>query len=360
LDFCYAYIDDILIAPSLQKEHLNHLRTLFQHLDKYGVVVNAGKCVFGQPEVKFLGYLVSGAGTCPLPEKVENIRNFKQPPTVKGQRQFLGMINFYRRFIPGVARVQAQLNNLLQGNAKGRTPVTWNPVADAAFDDCKDALARPTLLAQPKLDGPLAIFTDASDFAIGVVLQQHVNGAWQPLEFFSKKLSPAQRKYSAFDRELLGMYRAVRQFRHMVEARYFCIYTDHKPVTFVYNLKSTHLSSPHQYRHLDYISQFTTDLRHIAGADNVVADAFSRVEDVELPMDYQALAVAQEHNQELREFRQSASSIQLKQMLIPRTTPITSDVSTPVARPFVKQHLLRAAFNAVHRFACPSRVSRPP
>jgi cleavage and polyadenylation specificity factor subunit 1 len=86
----------------------------------------------------------------------------------------------------------------------------------------------------------------------------------------------------------------------MVEDREICIYTDHKPVTFAYNLKLTQLSSPRQCRHLDYISQFTTDLRHIAGADNVVADAMSRVEEVELPLDYQALAVAQEHDKEPR------------------------------------------------------------
>jgi cleavage and polyadenylation specificity factor subunit 1 len=160
-------------------------------------------------------------------------------------------------------------------------------------------IARANLLVHPKLDAPLAIFTDASDFAIGAVLQQHVNGAWQPLVFFSKKLSPAESKYSAFNREPLAMYRAVRHFRHMIEVREFCIYTDHKPVTFAYNLKSIQLSSPRQCCHLDYISQFTTDMRHIAGADNFVADALSRVEEVELPMDYQALAVAQEHDQEL-------------------------------------------------------------
>jgi cleavage and polyadenylation specificity factor subunit 1 len=86
----------------------------------------------------------------------------------------------------------------------------------------------------------------------------------------------------------------------MVEAREFCIYTDHKPVTFAYNLKSTQLSSPRQCRHLDYISQFTTDIYHIAGAHNVVADALSRIEEVNLPMDYQALTVAQQQDQELR------------------------------------------------------------
>ena len=146
------------------------------------MVVNPGKCVFGQTEVKFLGYLVSGAGTCSLPEKVETIRDYKRPQRVKGLRQFLGMINFYRRFIPGTARIKGPLNDLLHDNAKGLAPVTWNPTADAAFDESKDALARATLLAHPKLDASLAILTDASDFAIGSVLQNHVKGVWQPLE----------------------------------------------------------------------------------------------------------------------------------------------------------------------------------
>jgi hypothetical protein len=306
LDFCYAYIYDILIASSSPEEHLDHLRALFNRLEKFGVVVNPGKCVFGQHEVKFLGYLVSGAGTRPLPDKVEAIRAFQQPPTVKSLRQFLGMINFYRRFVPRAAKAQAPLNDLLQGNAKGRAPVNWNPAAVTAFEECKDALARATLLAHPKPDAPLAIFTDASDFAIGAVLQQCVNGAWQPLEFFSRKLSSAERKYSAFDRELLAVYRAVRHFRHMVEASQFTIYTGHKPITFAFGLRSTQLSSPRQCRHLDFICQFTTDIRHIAGSDNVVADALSRVE-VEASIDYQALAASQEKDQQLRVLRQGAS-----------------------------------------------------
>jgi cleavage and polyadenylation specificity factor subunit 1 len=186
------------------------------------------------------------------------------------------------------------------------------------------------------------------------VLQQHVNGAWQPLEFFSAKLTTAECKYSAFDRGLLAIYKAVKHFWHMVEAREFCIYTDHKPVTYAYNLKSTQLSSPRQYRHLDYISQFTTDIRHVAGADNVVADALSRLDEVESAIDYQAVAVAQQQDQDLREFQQSTSSLQLREMLMPGTsTIITCDVSTPVARPFITQQFRRAAFNAVHRLSHP-------
>jgi len=354
LDFCYVYIDDILIASSSPEEHVEHLKAVFSRLEKFGIVVNSNKCVFGQEEVRFLGYLVSGAGTRPLPEKVEAIRGFAQPQTVKSLRQFLGMINFYRRFIPRAAVTQAPLNDLLQGNAKGRTPVTWNPAATKAFEECKEALAQATLLAHPKPDAPLAVFTDASDFAIGAVLQQRVDGAWQPLDFFSRKMSPAERKYSAFDRELLAIYRAVRHFRHMVEARQFTVYTDHKPITYAFSLRSTQHSSPRQYRHLDYIGQLTTDIRHISGAENVVADALSRVEELESSIDYRALAVAQEQDPELRELRQGTTSLQLKLVQIPGTnTPITCDVSTTAARPFVTHQFRKAAFNSVHRLSHP-------
>ena len=105
---------------------------------------------------------------------------------------------------------------------------------------------------------------------------------------------------------------------------------------------------------MDYISQFTTNFRHVAGADNVVADELSRVEEVDSPMDNQALAVAQQQDQELRDFRQSTSSHQLKEMLIPRTTtPVTCDVSTPAARPFITQQFRKAAFNVIHRLSHP-------
>jgi cleavage and polyadenylation specificity factor subunit 1 len=250
--------------------------------------------------------------------------------------------------------IKTPLNDLLQGNVKGRAPVTWNSAASQAFEDCKEALARATLLVHPKPDAPLAVFTDASDLAVGVVLQQRVDGAWKPLDFFSRKMSSGERKYSAFDRELLAIYRAVRHFRHMVEAREFTVYTDHKPLTFAFSLRSSQHSSPRQFRHLNYIGQLTTDIRHVSGADNVVADALSRVDELEVPIDCQALAAAQKQDQELRELRQGTNSLQLKLVQIPGTnTPITCDVSTTAARPFVTHQFRKAAFDVVHRLSHP-------
>jgi cleavage and polyadenylation specificity factor subunit 1 len=123
---------------------------------------------------------------------------------------------------------------------------------------------------------------------MGAVLQQRVNNTWQPLAFFSRKLSPAQQKYSAYDRELLAIYEAVKHFRHMLEARHFVIFTDHKPITYAFQQKRDKCS-PRQFNRLDFVSQFTTDIRHISGRENVVADVLSRVESVTAPPSYDEL-----------------------------------------------------------------------
>jgi cleavage and polyadenylation specificity factor subunit 1 len=117
---------------------------------------------------------------------------------------------------------------------------------------------------------------------MGVVLQQHVQNAWQSLAFFSKKLNSAQQKYSAYDRELLAIYEAVKHFRHILEARHFIIFTDHKPITYAFQQKWDKCS-PRQFNHLDFVAQFTIDIKHIFGQDNIVADALSRVESVTAP-----------------------------------------------------------------------------
>ena len=119
--------------------------------------------------------------------------------------------------------------------------------------------------------------TDVSDTAIGAVLQQHVNDTWHPISFFSRKMTPAETRYSTFDRELLAVYLAIKHFRHFLEGRPFHVLTDHKPLIFALNTRSD-CHSPRQARHLDYISQFTFTIRFVHGLDNVIADALSRIE----------------------------------------------------------------------------------
>ena len=353
LDFCYVYIDDILVASTSEEEHLQHLKIIFERFKSYGVIVNPSKCTLGKHEAKFLGYLVSAEGTQPLPDKVQAIRSYPRPQTAKKLRQFLGMLNFYRRFISKATQLQAPLNDLLQGNIKGKTPVNWNPEAQVAFEHCKEGLAQAALLAHPEPDATLALVCDASEFTVGAALHQQINGGWEPLGFFSKKLSSTEKKYGAYDRELLAIYLAVKYFRDMVEARTFTIFTDHKPITFAFRQKPDKCS-PRQFRHLDFIGQFTTDIRHISGKDNVVADALSRVEELAASIDFEALAASQQSDEELKTYVREGSLLQLRQMRISETdVTVFCDVSTSITRPFVTAPFRRAAFNTVHQLSHP-------
>jgi hypothetical protein len=139
------------------------------------------------------------------------------------------MLNFYSQFLPQAAATHAPLHVLSGPRVKGSHPIAWTSEFHKAFEECKASLSRATLLAHPEPTAQLALVTGASTSAIGAVLQQRVDNAWQPLALFSKKLNPAQQKYSAYDREMLAVYEAVKHFRHMLEARHI-IFTYHKPI----------------------------------------------------------------------------------------------------------------------------------
>jgi cleavage and polyadenylation specificity factor subunit 1 len=153
---------------------------------------------------------------------------------------------------------------------------------------------------------------------MGAVLQQHINNAWQPLAF-SKKLKPAQQKYSTYNREILAIYEAVKHFRHMLEARHFTIFTVHKPITYAFQQKRDKCSL-RQFNHPDFVSKFTTDIRHISVQDNVVTNALSRVESVTAPPSYDALAASQDSDYELRTLLGSTTALRQEKLPIPGNT----------------------------------------
>lgn len=357
LDFVYCYLDDFLVFSRSPEEHEDHLRQIFNRLKEYGMLVNTAKCVFGMEEVTFLGYRISESGSRPLDAKVQAVKDFPPPTNVRQLRGFLGMINFYRRFLPHAAEIQAPLHALLAGPVKGSKPITLTVDELAAFEACKESLANAALLSHPDCSAQLAVVTDASDKAIGAVLQQFKEDAWQPLAFFSRKLSPSQVKYSPYDRELLAIYEAIKYFRHMLEARHFIVYTDHKPISFAFAERKNNCS-PRQYRHLDFISQFTTDIRHISGKDNVVADTLSRIEELAEPVDLEKLAQAQTSDSELCKLLSEGSSLRLKQLNVPGSRiPLYCDVSTPASRPYVPELFRKPVFDSLHSLSHPGAAA---
>lgn len=355
LDFTYSYVDDILVFSRNAEQHAEHLRTLFQRLQDYGVVVNPSKCHLGADRLVFLGYHISAEGTRPPPERIQALQDFPLPKTIQGLRRFLGMINYYRRFLPHAAELQAPLIDALAATKdKGAKPFPWTPELEQCFEACKVSLTNATVLAHPVGSAPLALFTDASSTQVGACLQQRINDAWQPIAFFSKKLTATQSEWPAYYRELLAVYESIQHFRHILEAQHATVYTDHKPLVYAFTQRREKLP-PAQLNQLSFISQFTTDIVHVPGQDNVVADAMSRIEAISLEEDYVALAASQETDDELASLRRSnGSSLKLEQVCIPGTDCIlTCDVSTGKPRPFLTAPYRRAAFNKLHGLSHP-------
>ena len=135
-------------------------------------------------------------------------------------------------------------------------------------------LAKATLLNHPDPSSLISLTTDASDTALGAVLEQKIKGNWQPLAFMSKKLKIAEQKYSTYDRELLAIYLGIKHFKYFLEGREFCFFTDHKPLSFSL-AKISEPGPARQQRQLSGIAEFSSDIRHVAGKNNVVADALS-------------------------------------------------------------------------------------
>ncbi|GFW25124.1 hypothetical protein TNCV_3156271 [Trichonephila clavipes] len=310
LPFCFVYLDDILCYSENAEEHRSHLRTIFQRLSSYGLKLNISKCVFGVTELIFLGHLITPDGIKPLPDKVQAVLDYKQPETVGSLRKFLGLLNFYRRFLPKAAEQQYLLSKFLKGSK---------------------ALANAALLAHPSPSAPLALHVDASDYAIGGALHQVVDSELQPLAFFSRKLTSFEKSYSVYDRELLAIYSAIRHFRYMLEARDFTVFTDHKPLTYAFRQKVTR-------------------------SDNIAADILSRVSAITFPsqIDYDCIAETQQTDQELHTLIASGTSLELKKVTFPNSsTEIMCDLSTGTARPYIPKQHRQDVFSAMHNLYHP-------
>ena len=354
LDSVFVYLDDILIASRNTAEHLKDLHVVCKRLNDHGLVVNTAKCQFGMQEIDFLGHHITKHGVTPRSDKVSAVLSFPQPSTVKGLEEFLGMVNFYHRFIPNAARLMQPLFQAKAAHGPRKT-LHWTNIMVTAFAETKSALANATMLVYPVSDAYISLTVDASDTAVGGVLEQRVSNTWQPLAFFSRQLRKPEQRYSTFDRELLALYLAIRHFRYLLEARSFTAFTDHKPLTFAMS-KASEPWSARQQRHLCYISEFTTDIQHIAGKDNVVADALSRVSLSALQegIDYVDLAQAQAADSEIQSLRKTSTTLLVKEVPIPNSRhPLLCDVSTGTPRPVVPCTWQRKVFDVIHSLAHP-------
>lgn len=325
------------------------------------MLLSPSKCTFGVESIAFLGHEISAGGITPLMDRVTAIKEFARPETKKHLKRFLGMINFYHRFIPHAAALLAPLHDLAAADDPPRsTKVAWTPETDAAFNAAKAALADATTLAHPVRDAQLSLSTDASNSAAGAVLNQRVGDSLQPLAFFSRKFTPTQRRYSTFGRELLAMYLAVRRFMPYIEGRDFEILTDHKPLVFALQANSTANHSLREQRHTDLILQHTSNIIHVPGSLNPVADAVSRIDSVSPATSTDFLSIAdiaqaQSTDPDLANLRQNNSSLVIRDFPVPDHPQLRlwCDTSTSIPRPVIPASQRSAIIKSFHDLSHP-------
>jgi hypothetical protein len=225
-----------------------------------------------------LGHEVSALGAKPLRSPVKALQQRPPLTNLKQLLAFLGLVNFYHRFVRSAAALLKPLTDRLRSSKGGKEPIDHTPEFLAAIASAKQAVADAVLLAHLINGAELCPMVNASDVHLGASLQQRTSSSvqWQPLGFFAKKLELAQQRYASFDRELWACFAGIHHFHFMLEGRRFAIYTDHKPLAYALRRTSDPWTA-RQCRQLAYITEFTSDLRHIAEASNIGANTLSRL-----------------------------------------------------------------------------------
>ena len=268
--------DDILMSDSCRKEHDDRLRQVLARFEKYGVRVGKKKCVFYQNQVQYLGFVVSKDGVHPDADKVNAIFNAPIPTDVSSLQSFLGLVNFYGRFVQNLSCVLHPLHELLKKNVKWK----WTPKCQDAFDEVKRKLSSSPLLVHydPKL--PVVLDVDASPYGIGGCLS-HVmpDGSKRPVYFVSRALASAEKAYGQIEKEALAIVYSVRRLHQFLFGRSFILRTDHKPLVQIFG-EHSHLPSTvaaRLQRWAIVLSRYSYKVEFVKGSDNVVADCLSRL-----------------------------------------------------------------------------------
>jgi len=265
LQFCQAYIDDLLVLSRQGglDQHLNNLEQVFSRLQEAGLKVNISKSHFCQTELKYLGYIINRQGIKPDMKKVQSILQIERPHNRRSLRKFLGLVNYYRDMWPRRSHFLAPLSSLVSINVRWN----WSDECQKAFNQIKSIIAKETLLAYPDFSKPFEIHTDASKVQLGAVISQE----GKPIAFYTRKLNPAQTRYTTTERELLSIVECFKEFRNILLGQQIIVYTDHE------NLTYKNHNSDRVMRWRLYIEEYAPDLKYIKGENNVVADALSRL-----------------------------------------------------------------------------------
>ncbi|XP_055543099.1 uncharacterized protein LOC129728674 [Wyeomyia smithii] len=267
----FVYLDDIVVVTETFEQHLRLLKEIAHRLREANLSINLEKSKFGVSEIPFLGYLLSVNGLSVNPDKIRPIVEYERPNTITKLRRFLGMANYYRRFIPGFSGVTSALTDLLQSKTKN---IQWNNAAEEAFCVIKELLISSPVLGSPDFSREFTIQTDASDVAIAGVLTQEHEGEERVISYYSHKLTTPQKNYHAAEKEALAAILSIDAFRGYVEGYHFTLITDSSALTHILTTKWKVGSRCSRWA-LN-LQQFDMSVRHRKGKENIVPDALSR------------------------------------------------------------------------------------
>jgi hypothetical protein len=275
-DFAVVYLDDILIFSKTLDEHKRHVRLVLERLRANGLFAKPEKCFFHQNEVEYLGFIVSPSGVKMDPKKVSSVLDWPDPSSVHDVQVFLGFANFYRRFIKGYSKIATPLTRLLKKDRK----FDFDEPARQAFRQLKTAFTTAPVLAHFQPDKPSTIETDASDFAIAAVISQpDAAGVLHPIAFYSRKLTGPELNYEIYDKEMLAIVTAFKEWRAYLEGAVhpITVYTDHKNLEY---FATTKVLNRRQARWSELLANYNFTIVYRPGKSMGKPDAMSRRHDL--------------------------------------------------------------------------------
>ena len=266
-----VYFDNIYVISASWKEHLDTLRTVLERLRSHGLTARPSKCNFAFSQIKYLGFVVGNDEVSPSKDKITALCETKPPTSKKQLRSFLGMISFYRKFLPNLASLTAPLSDLLKKEVK--EPLPWNESLNDSFEKIKTLMINPPILMLPDVTKPFCVRTDASSSGLGAVLLQYKDNIPRPVAYASKKLLDREKRYSTVERECYAIVWALAKFRYYLYGREFLLETDHRPLVYLETFKG---NNGRLMRWALSLQPYKFRIIYISGAENHGADLLSR------------------------------------------------------------------------------------
>ena len=270
-----VFLDDIIITGKSKKEHLAHLQEVLHRLSDAGLRLKRQKCTFMAPEVVYLGYKISKVGIAPTEAKLKAVQEAPRPTNVTEMKSFVGLLNYYGRFLPQLSSVLEPLYKLQRKKVRWH----WGPEQESAFKKAKSLLQSAKVLVHYDTTQPLVLTCDASPYGVGAVLAHRLpNGDERPIGYVSRTLTSAEKGYSQLEKEGLALIFGVTKFHKFLYGRHFTLISDHRPLSSLFNENKAipTLASARIQRWALILSAYEYDIHYKPGKDNL-ADALSRL-----------------------------------------------------------------------------------